>query len=76
MSLIILFTFTECPDRENPRIYGSLDLKTSSNYEKMKKAILISYELVAEAYRQKFRSCENRMIRLMLNLSPKQVEQI
>ena len=37
-------------------IYGSLSLGQSSNYEHVKEAILKAYELVPEAYRQKFRN--------------------
>ena len=36
-------------------IYGSLSVEQSSNYEHVKEAILKAYELVPEAYRQKFR---------------------
>ena len=35
-------------------IYGSLSVEQSSNYEHVKEAILKAYELVPEAYRQKF----------------------
>ena len=37
-------------------IYGSLSVEQSSNYEHVKEAILTAYELVPEAYRQKFRN--------------------
>ena len=37
-------------------IYGSLSVEQSSNYEHVKEAILEAYELVPEAYRQKFRN--------------------
>ena len=37
-------------------IYGSLSVEQSSNYEQVKEAILKAYELVPEAYRQKFRN--------------------
>ena len=37
-------------------IYGSLSVEQSSNYEHVKEAILTDYELVPEAYRQKFRN--------------------
>ena len=37
-------------------IYGSLSVEQSSNYEHVKQAILKAYELVPEAYRQKFRN--------------------
>ena len=37
-------------------IYGSLSVGQSSNYEHIKEAILKAYELVPEAYRQKFRN--------------------
>ena len=37
-------------------IYGSLLVEQSSNYEHVKEAILKAYELVPEAYRQKFRN--------------------
>ena len=37
-------------------ICGSLSVEQSSNYEHVKEAILKAYELVPEAYRQKFRN--------------------
>ena len=37
-------------------IYGSLSVEQSSDYEHVKEAILKAYELVPEAYRQKFRN--------------------
>ena len=37
-------------------IYESLSVEQSSNYEHVKEAILKAYELVPEAYRQKFRN--------------------
>ena len=37
-------------------IYGSLSVEQSSNYERVKEAILKAYELVPEVYRQKFRN--------------------
>ena len=37
-------------------IYGSLSVEQSSNYEHVKEPILKAYELVPEAYRQKFRN--------------------
>ena len=37
-------------------IYGSLSVEQSSAYEHVKEAILKAYELVPEAYRQKFRN--------------------
>ena len=37
-------------------IYGSLSVEQSSNYEHVKEEILKAYELVPEAYRQKFRN--------------------
>ena len=38
------------------KTYGSLSVEHSSNYEHVKEAILKAYELVPEAYRQKFRN--------------------
>ena len=38
-------------------IYTQLSLKQSSDYDKVKEHILKAYELVPEAYRQKFRNC-------------------
>ena len=38
-------------------IYTGLSLEQSSDYEKVKELILKAYELVTEAYRQKFRNC-------------------
>ena len=37
-------------------IYGSLSVEQSSDHEHVKEAILKAYELVPEAYRQKFRN--------------------
>ena len=39
------------------KIYTQLSLEQSSNYDKVKELILKGYELVPEAYRQKFRDC-------------------
>ena len=38
-------------------IYTQLSLEQSSDYDKIKELILKAYELVPEAYRQKFRNC-------------------
>ena len=38
-------------------IYTQLSLEQSSDYDKVKEIILKAYELVPEAYRQKFRDC-------------------
>ena len=38
-------------------IYTQLSLEQSSDYDKVKELILKAYELVPEAYRQKFRKC-------------------
>ena len=38
-------------------IYTQLSLEQSSDYDKVKEVILTAYELVPEAYRQKFRNC-------------------
>ena len=38
-------------------IYTQLSLDQSSDYDKVKELILKAYELVPEAYRQKFRNC-------------------
>ena len=38
-------------------VYTQLSLEQSSDYDKVKKLILKAYELVPEAYRQKFRNC-------------------
>ena len=51
--------------REN---YTELSLEQSSDYDKVKELILKAYELVPEAYRQKFRTAEQKMTRRMLNL--------
>ena len=40
-----------------PEIYTQLSLEQSSDYDKVKELILKAYELVPEAYRQKFRNC-------------------
>ena len=37
-------------------VYGSLSVEQCCNYEHIKEAILKAYELVSEAYRQKFRN--------------------
>ena len=41
---------------KDQEIYGSISVEQSSNYEHVKEAILKAYELVPEAYRQKFRN--------------------
>ena len=38
-------------------IYTQLSLEQSSDYDKVKELIFKAYELVPEAYRQKFRDC-------------------
>ena len=38
-------------------IYTQLSLEQSSDYDFVKSALLKGYELVPEAYRQKFRNC-------------------
>ncbi|CAJ1087102.1 uncharacterized protein LOC117532417 [Xyrichtys novacula] len=40
--------------------YSSLSLEDSSSYSKIKSAVLKAYELVPEAYRQRFRSWEKK----------------
>ena len=49
-------------------IYTQLSLEQSSDYDKVKELILKAYELVPEAYKQKFRNCRKQMTRRMLNL--------
>ena len=49
-------------------IYTQLSLEQSSDYDKVKELVLKAYELVPEAYRQKFRNCRKKMTRRMLNL--------
>lgn len=39
-------------------VVAALPLVDSTNYEEIKKAILCAYELVPEAYRQKFRQAK------------------
>ena len=39
------------------RVHTQLSLEQSSDYDKVKEVILKAYELVPEAYRQKFRNC-------------------
>ena len=52
-------------------IYGSLSVEQSSNYEHVKEAVLEAYELVPEAYRQKFRNYLKYDSKTMLNLRGK-----
>ena len=49
-------------------IYIQLGVEQSHHYETVKELILKGYELVPEAYRQKFRNCKKILTRLMLNL--------
>ena len=49
-------------------IYTQLSLEQSSDYDKVKELILKAYELVPEAYRQKFRNCRKENDPRMLNL--------
>ena len=51
---LLLQSVVICKARE---IYTQLSLEQSSNYDKVKELILKGYELVPEAYRQKFRDC-------------------
>ena len=43
--------------RKAREIYSALPVERSSQYMEVRQAILKAYELVPEAYRQKFRSC-------------------
>ena len=49
-------------------IYTQLGVEQSHHYETVKELILKGYELVPEAYRQKFRNCNKILTRLTLNL--------
>ena len=49
-------------------IYTQLSVEQSSNYDYVKQTILKGYELVPEAYRQKFRNCKKMTVKHMLNL--------
>ena len=49
-------------------IYTQLGVEQSHHYETVKELILKGYELVPEAYRQKFRNCKKILTRLTLNL--------
>ena len=49
-------------------IYIHLCVEHSHHYETVKELILKGYELVPEAYRQKFRNCKKDSNGLMLNL--------
>ena len=50
------YAFTKCLKGKAQEVYSALSLEDSSNYEKVKDTILKAYELVPEAYRQKFRN--------------------
>ena len=41
-------------------IYSALPVERSTQYEDVRQAILKAYELVPEAYRQKFRNCKKQ----------------
>ena len=49
-------------------IYTQLGVEQSHHYETVKELILKGYDLVPEAYRQKFRNCKKILTRLTLNL--------
>ena len=49
-------------------IYIQLGVEQSHHYETVKELILKGYELVPEAYRQKFRNCKMILTTLTLNL--------
>ena len=51
---LLLQSVVICKARE---IYTQLSLEQSSDFDKVKELILKAYELVPEAYRQKFRNC-------------------
>ena len=55
---------TKCTDREvigkAREIYSALPVERSTQYEDVRQAILKAYELVPEAYRQKFRNCKKQ----------------
>ena len=46
-------------------VYTQLSVEQSSNYDTVKELTLKAYELVPEAYRQKFRNCRKELTRLM-----------
>ena len=52
-------------------VYLALSLAESSDYDKVKDTILKAYQLVPEAYRQRFRKYKILKIRHMLNLHEK-----
>ena len=49
-----------CSKGKAQEIYTQLSLGQASNYDTVKQVILKGYELVPEAYRQKFRNCEKQ----------------
>ena len=51
---------TVCSKRKSTGNLHQLSLEQASNYDTVKEVILKGYELVPEAYRQKFRNCEKQ----------------
>ena len=51
------------------KIYTQLSLEQSSDYDKVNELILKAYELVPEAYRQKFRNCRKENDRTHVELA-------
>ena len=53
-------TFAERYIRQAQEAYTQFSLEQSSDYDKAKELILKAYELIPEAYRQKFSDCKKR----------------
>ena len=49
--------------------YSGLSNEDSKDYEKVKSVVLAAYQLVPEAYRQKFRSCTKKLSQTFLELA-------
>ncbi len=54
-------------------VCATLSLEDSLNYDMVKVAILRAYELVPEAYRQRFRNHKKRLVKHLLNLPERKV---
>ena len=62
------FIATKCFKGKVQEAFTALPISECVDYNCVKNAILKAYELVPEAYRQKFRIITNKKIKLMLNL--------
>ena len=67
-NIYIYHFITKCLKGKASEVYLALKPEQTSDYQTVIETILKAYELVPEAYRQKFRNFKRKLTRLMLNL--------